>query len=86
MRTSASLNILDNLVEKLLILITYSINLTTNLAVDLKPCLEILLRLSSVTPREIMHPNKDSIVDVTSLIPYVIYILELIIVIIVLKL
>jgi hypothetical protein len=33
-----------------------------------------------------MHPNKDSVVDATSLTPYVIYILGLIIVIIVLKL
>jgi hypothetical protein len=72
--------------KKLLILITNALNLTANLAAELKLCLGTLLYLSSITPREITHPNKDNVVDVTSLTPYITYILELIIAIIVLKL
>ena len=47
-------------------------NLTISLAIELKLCLETLLRLSSITSRETMHPNKDSIVIITSLTPYTI--------------
>jgi hypothetical protein len=61
-------------------------NLTANLAAELEPRSETLLRLSSVTPRETTHPDEDSVADVTSLTPYVACTLELITVIMVLKL